>query len=202
MALASEGMALWDLDEDLGRARNAIIASGKASATVLQSGLGVSFTAAADLLERLTAAGVIGPADLSGRHPILQPGPQASVFDLVEDPNPAPEPGREEKPGAALSRFRETPEDVRVRDNTYRQAAARMLGFVRQLEGFAAERREIAARQKDCMTEAKHAGFSKAQLAAVVKARKQPAEVRDLDREEFDLYMAAIEAAEDAERGA
>ena len=195
-----ENVALWDMDPQLAAARKVVMTDGKASSTAIQQALGVSFTVAAGLLDRLEQAGVVSAADLSGRRVLLQPGPQASVFDVVEDPNPEPEEGGV-RGADAFRRFKETPEDQRVRDNTYLSSAQRMLGFVRGLEGFAEERAELAAQQKDLLSEAKSAGYSKAMLQKAVRLRKQTKGERDFERDELDLYMDAIEAAEAAEGG-
>jgi len=67
----AEALASARGDEMLERALGAAVERGSASAVLLTRRLGVGYTSARRLLERLVAQGLLGPVTASGAHPVL-----------------------------------------------------------------------------------------------------------------------------------
>jgi hypothetical protein len=67
----AEALASARGDEMLERALGAAVERGSASAVLLTRRLGVGYTSARRLLERLVAQGLLGPVTPSGAHPVL-----------------------------------------------------------------------------------------------------------------------------------
>ncbi|SDW77397.1 DUF2312 domain-containing protein [Roseicitreum antarcticum] len=84
------------------------------------------------------------------------------------------------------------PEFDAARDNAYSVTAAELRQFIERWEHLDAEKKDIAAQQKEVMAEAKCRGYSTKVIRMVIALRKRTAD--DIAEEEavLDMYKTAL----------
>ena len=88
--------------------------------------------------------------------------------------------------------MKEAPEDVEVRDRTFRIARDELRSFVERYERLDAEKQDIADQQKVVMAEAKARGYDTKALRKVISLRKK--DPQELAEEEaiLQVYREAL----------
>ena len=97
--------------------------------------------------------------------------------------------------GAAPDRgtkMKETPEDVAVADRAFDAAASELRQFIERWEQLDAEKKEVAERQKEVMSEAKARGYDTKVIRKVIALRKrEPADVAE-EEAVLEMYKSAL----------
>lgn len=89
-------------------------------------------------------------------------------------------------------RMAETPEDEAVRDRVYAVTAGELRQFVERYERLEEEKKDIAAQQKEVLSEAKGRGYDAKVLRKLIALRKRdPQEVSE-EESILDLYKTAL----------
>lgn len=88
--------------------------------------------------------------------------------------------------------MKETAADRAVRDRAYAVAADELRQFIEQYEQLDAEKKDIAAQQKDIMAEARGRGYATRVIRKIIALRKR--DKADVAEEEaiLDLYKSAL----------
>ncbi|MBL3569924.1 DUF2312 domain-containing protein [Rhodovulum visakhapatnamense] len=168
-----------------------VVKTRKASTSGLQSVLRVGYNRAARLMEALEAEGIVTPADHVGHREVAVDALPFSLAVLV-DTQEAADAVVASVNSSAKGRMKESPEDVEVRDRTYRVAAGELRGFIERFEKLAQEKAEITDQQAAVMAEAKGRGYDTKVLRRIIALRKRDA--NDVAEEEavMALYREAL----------
>lgn len=93
---------------------------------------------------------------------------------------------------ATMTRMRETPEDDAVRERVFSVAAGELRQFVERYERLEEEKKDIAAQQKEVLSEAKGRGYDAKVLRKLIALRKRdPDEVQE-EEAILALYREAL----------
>ena len=89
-------------------------------------------------------------------------------------------------------RMAETPEDEAVRDRVYAVTAGELRQFVERYERREEEKKDIAAQQKEVLSEAKGRGYDTKVIRKIIGLRKRDKD--DIAEEEavLEMYKAAL----------
>ena len=88
--------------------------------------------------------------------------------------------------------MKNTPEDKKVADQAYSVAADELRQFIEQFEQLESEKKDIAERQKEVMSEAKARGYDTKVMRKIVALRKRDRD--DIAEEEaiLEMYKQAL----------
>lgn len=100
----------------------------------------------------------------------------------------------DDTPPAATSDGKPRPNSKKPKDDdqAYGIAAAELRQFIEQWEQLDAEKKDIAERQKEVMSEARARGYDTKQMKKVIAIRKQDADQRAEEEAILDMYLAAL----------
>lgn len=169
-----------DIDPQLVEAGTLVVKEGKCSTSYIQRRFGIGFNAAARIIEKLEALGIVSAPNVVGKREVL-------ISGQIADAPSAPEADAQDKP-----RMKETAADREVSDKVFRVAADQIRGFVEQFERLDAEKKDIADQQRQVMAAAKGAGYDTKVLRRIIALRKR--DTADIAEEEaiLDMYKDAL----------
>lgn len=82
-------------------------------------------------------------------------------------------------------------------DNNYGIASGELLQFIEQFEQLEAEKKDVAERQKELMSEAKARGYDTKVMRIIIKERKRDKDDIAEETALLDMYRAALGMAMD-----
>ena len=199
----ADGEFIFESDLSKGRddlypkARAVVVGSQIGSTSHLQRKLGLGYNAAAALMERLQAAGVVSAPNAAGKREVLAVGVELD------------EPGEDDGDGlvVAFETLHQADFDGATNPATIRAAVeacpdeaailtsaaqGRLKSFIERIERLEEDKAALMADLKEVYAEAKGEGFDTKILRKVVRLLKQDKAKRQEEEALIDLYLSAI----------
>ena len=179
------------------QARAVVVGTGIGSVSHLQRKLGLGYNAAAALMERLQAAGVVSAPNAAGKREVLavsveldeSEGDDADGLVVTSDTLHHADVDAAPAPHAIRAAVGACPDEADVLTSA---AQGRLKSFIERIGRLEEDKAAISTDLKEVYAEAKGEGFDTKILRKVIRLLKQDKAKRQEEEALIDLYLSAI----------